>query len=245
MVQGSHIKQFLTSLSINSKAGVEFEIRKQERVHWLLGLRQAELFIQEKTEALATNYRLQREQARTCRGWRREFDDLQALPSPTPDQLDQIEKLEDDIAAVQRSSQTLEPLIRDCVMELAVAKAEKERILTAHPEAIALSYTELQERYGHVALMEKQAQFAAAEIWASQNNLPVSVGHLLFDLSPSEREYCLTREMELRNGLRVSEAIAHAAQVLASLPPEHQKQALLQAAQTVMHSSSLPVATHE
>lgn len=244
MVPDSPIKQPLplTNLSINSRAGVEFEIRRQERIHWFLGLRQAELFIQERTAALETNYRLQRDYARTCRGWQRELESLQALEFLTPDQEDQIEKLEDDIAAAQRSSETLQPLIRDCAMELATAEAEKERILAPHPEAIALSFFELQERYSHVALMEKQAQFTAAEIWASQNNLPVSVGHLLFGLSRTDREYCLAREMELRNDLRVTEAIAHAAQILAPLSLEQQQQVLLQAAQTVLNSATL---THE
>ncbi|MBD1864181.1 MULTISPECIES: hypothetical protein [Trichocoleus] len=238
----SPTKEPLTNLSINSKAGVEHEIQRQERVHWFLGLRQAELFIQEKRAALETNYHLQRKHSRQVKTWEKELQTLQELEQPSLEQLDQIEALQDDIAAAKSSQENLQPLIRDCGMELHSAEDQKQRILQAHPEAIDLSYIELQTRYSAVALLEKQAHVTAAEIWASHNALPVSVGHLLFDLSPADRDYVLAREMELRNGVKVGEAIAHAAQVLATLSPETQKQVLLQAAQTVMNSSAL---THE
>lgn len=242
MEQDSLIKEPLTNVSINSKAGVELEIQRQERIHWFLGLRQAELFIQEKRAALETNYHLQRKHVRQVKSWQRQLQALEELEQPNLEQVDQIEELKDDIAAAKSSQENLQPLIRDCVMELHSAEAQKQRILGDHPEAIDLSYIELQTRYSAVALLEKQAHAAAAEIWASQNALPVSIGHLLFSLAPAERDYVLAREMELRNNVKVSEAMAHAAQVLATLPPETQKQVLLQAAQTVMHS---PALTHE
>lgn len=217
----------LAHLSTNSKAAVEFEIRRQERIHWFLGMRQAELFIRDKLSALYTNREAERSYVRKIKAISREKDALGAKGvAASLDELARIEEIEDQIISAQRSWLDLQPLIRDADMELQVARDERDRIIYPHPEALGLSFDELQDRYAAPALLEKQAFYFAAEAWAAVNHLPASCGHMLMDLSPEQRQHLMTREAEIRTNLRIDEATIQAARRMMQLPPVQQQQFL-------------------
>jgi len=232
MEADSRIK-YLTNLSINSQGAVLYEIQKQERVHWFLGLRQAELIIQDKQAALEHNYYEQRKQEREIKRSRIKIESLS--PDNPLDQLE-IEELEDKIAIARSAIDNLSPLLRDAVMEHQTAVGERTRILRENSIAHSLTYEELQASITPECLNEKLSRYTASRIWASQNHLSEGVGELLFDLSPRDREIVMTREMEIRSGVTVSETIIHAAKILSHHPPEIQQQALLQAAHLLMES---------
>lgn len=233
MEADSRIK-YLANLSINSQGAILYEIQKQERVHWFLGLRQAELIIQDKQAALEHNYYEQKKQEREIKRSQLKIQFLSSSADPL-DQLE-IEELEDKLAIARSAIDNLSPLLRDAVMEHQTALQERSRILRENPIAQSLTYEELQANITPECLNQKLSHYTASRIWASQNHLPEGVGELLFDLSDRDRDFVMSREMEIRSGVIVSETIVHAAKILSHHPPEIQQQALLQAARSLMES---------
>jgi hypothetical protein len=218
----------LAHMTTNSWAATIHEIRKQERLHWFLGLRQAELCVRDKEQIIDANAHAERKYQRSMRRLQRELDALNRLPELTPDEEDRIEELEDEIGQGKRTWVASQPLIRDAQLEYEIAKAERDRILQEHPEAQSLSFEELQKRYTLPALVEVHARYVAARIWSAQNGVPESVGSMLFELAPQEQEVVMRREVELRSGVEIGQNIVEAARRIASLP-EAQRQLVVKA----------------
>ena len=204
---------FLTNLTMNSRAGVLREIQKQYSIHWFLGLRQAELFIFDRSQVLAQHYQKQKEFNRQVEAYKRQLNQLRQFQNHWMGQwiyallvghkswfgepelaLNQkIEHLEDLIEAAEQQQSFLEPLIRDAINELRAAEQMKEQIVSSHPEALSMSYDELQERFSSVALSELQVLHMAARVWAVRNYLPEGVGQTIFEHGIAERGLLLQR----------------------------------------------------
>ena len=219
--------QPITHLSMNSQAAVLFEIRKQESVHWLLGLRQAELTINDRESALRANQKLLRRQLRELGSKARRLASLEKINFPVNEQIDEMENLKDDLEeATIQIEQKLPPLVRDCQMELSVAISEKARILKSHPEAESLSFEELQQQFSGAALRSKQSRFIAAAAWASQNGLPEGAGQLLFDIPDQEREIVMAESVRLLSGVQATAISVNVAQYSSQLLISQQQQLL-------------------
>ena len=214
-------------LGANSLAAVRHEIRKQERIHWTAGLRQAELIVRDKLDALHQSEVQARKCSRNLRLLKHEYDELNARRDAlTFKEEIRIEEIEDEVVAAKRDWFNIQPLLRDANMEMEAAAQERDRIVKDHPECKDLSFQELQELYGQPALMNKLASFFAAEAWASMNHLPSSVGHLVLDTAPENREMLMRLEAEIRTHVCLDETTVQAARRIASLPPEEQEKVI-------------------
>lgn len=224
----------LTNLSTNSLAATIDTIRKAEWKHWYLGLRQSELTIRDREGALEHNALALRKHQRHIRKLQRELDKLPA-PSDlvlTPDEADRLEEIQDEIEAAKRAWINLQPLKRDAELELKAARSERQRLLVAHPEALALSFEEMQATYTDEALDAVEGFYIAARIWAAQNQLPAEVGVALFEAPPEKRERLMGLEMTIRTGVKFTEVQIHIAKAVAALP-EAQQTHILQQIQTL------------
>lgn len=206
----------LTNISYNTLAQVQDSIRQRERIHWFLGLREAEEVIRTSTDALEeTSYNLRKQD----RAMQRLELQLQGLEGET-DALTQIKKeeLADRLAQARRAKERLQPMFRDTQMALTAAQAEYDRLVAAHPEVTELSYEVLQERYTPVALAEKQAHFLASRVIAALRGLPESVGDLLVGLDPAQCDYVASRALEIKDGVSNQLVMQDLAQLLALMP---------------------------
>lgn len=229
--------------SINSRAAVLFEIRKSEVDHWFAGLKKAEGFILMKQDAIVHSGFKLREYSRELRAKQRSLDALLALTDATPEQADEIERLEDALLIAKYHHQSAAMQFRDAQMEQRAAQEEFDRIVSAHPEATALDYDHLQAFYTPIALAESQARWVAARIWATTAGLPGEVGAALFDLppgdEPGQREYALRREMEIRGDAERIGQVFRAVECLSQVPAEDVHAVLIQAAQAVLATKQL------
>jgi hypothetical protein len=219
--------------SINSRASVIHEIRRREMEHWFSGLRQAELFIDEKSSALENFIFECRKQEREIRRMERQVNDLAEAVHPSERQQDDLEACRDYIELTTRKLVRSRAEVRDALMERDAAIQERDRILAEHPEATALTYQELQEMFTAPMLLERQARFIAARVWAAQNGLPEGVGESVFSLPPEQREALLNREAELRTGNQLTAAKSQALTILAALSEEDREKVLILAAHHV------------
>lgn len=220
---------FLTNLG-NSQAGALWEIRIAKRQHWTLGLKAASLTIYSTQSALAAHQAGERAAARKMAIAQSDLNFLkksrifwQRIPLVAIRLENKIEELEDERLSQLKSLPKIQLLVRDCEMELQAAIAERDLILAEHPEALALTYLELQTKYSREALMGKLAYFMAARVWASANNLPESVGQLVFEGSESDRLELLIKELQIRHDALPTLQTAQIATKLAMLPQEDLK----------------------
>lgn len=223
----------LCNKSINSRAAVIHEIRRRELEHWYSGLRQAELFMDEKTAALEAFVFDCREYELGLQEAELKISELEKKQSLTPKQRIKLSRLQNSIDLSSRRLFRIRAEVRDAMMEFAAAKGERDRILQEHPEALHLSYDEMQERFTAPMLQERQARYIAARVWAAQNGLPDGVGESVFSVPLEQREALLIREAELRRGSSLTEAKVRALETLSHLPSEEQTQALLLTAQHI------------
>jgi hypothetical protein len=220
--------------SPNGLWGTRFIIGQMERIHWFLGLRQAEVEIQAKEADLLHNQRLQRgtqaklNSLRQHIKWLNHFLWLGGLIATRAQRVKQeIEDLELDL---KRS----EPLIRDALFELEICKKEHSRISAAHQDdLLGKGFEEIQAEFTPPAALEATAWMVAAEVWAAQNGLPVTVANAIAHLDTSERSLLLQREVELRHGITIDQAKVNMLQILSGLSPEQQNEVLLMAAQII------------
>lgn len=217
---------FVTNLG-NSQAGALWEIRIAKRQHWTLGLRAASLTIYSMQSALSTHQSGERAASRKAAIAQSDLDFLkksrklwQFIPLLAIRLESKIQELEDERLGQLKSLPKIQLLVRDCEMELAAAIAERDLILAEHPEALELSYLELQTKYSREALMGKLAYFMAARVWASANNLPESVGQLVFEGSESDRLELLVKELQIRHDAIPSLQAAQITSKLAILSQE-------------------------
>jgi len=218
----------------NSKGGVLEGIRSAERIHWTLGLKQAENILHEKRQVLNCNYLSIRKTAREIalksekKKWASRFLAIAKIIPILGLAIEHyVENITDEIEVWAKSQIQDEPLIRDCVFETEVAESERNRILEAHPEALAMSYSELQE-LSITALREKKLQYLIPRYWAARNNLPESVAATLFEADEEERDYLLSRIVKeisaqpipdevLEMSLRIASMSWHEKQIISGL----------------------------
>ena len=160
------VSRLIAHQSTNSKAVVQFEIRKMEQIHWLLGLRQAELTIESRDAALRYWASTQRAGDRSLRAKQRKLRRLKFFETIGLSLLfpieDWTEELEDAVAEIELGKDNAAPYVRDALMERKVAQAELERIKAEHPEALNKSFEELQDEFSLTALQQTHASFLAS-----------------------------------------------------------------------------------
>lgn len=229
----------IAHLSINSKYATRSEIVKQEEVHWFAGLRQAELTIRDKEMALAEQAFAKRKQERKLRKIERDLEQvrnklarLNAGSHKYLDTLDKIEDLEDQLKLAQFQSERMAPLERDAISELNVAKQERDRILTEHPEALTMPYDHLQDM-GRDVLNTVLAKYVASSVWAAKNGLPDAVGKALFDIPKDDLLDVMGRVAVMEGAIQDKNKIAQAIILLEQLPPAQLDQLLIDAAEIV------------
>lgn len=226
----------------NSSAGVFDSIRAEERIDWSRGIRQAELTCLDRQAALRANLLSARKKERDIQFKQEQIACLKRIltvvrfvPLLSTYLSNTLENLIDEIKIWDESKEHSEALWRDCVFELNAAQREKERILQQHPEALQMTYEQLQERAA-IALREKKLAYIKPRYWAARNNLPESVGAALFDASEDERDYLMTRLTQDLYGTPVPEEVLEIAQIVAKFPVEEQKRLLQGSWDTVQDS---------
>lgn len=217
----------------NSMAVVRHQIRIAERVHWLEGIKAAELCIDKQQGALRANYVKQREYARKIQAKEERLTLLRqdnsapgrfsrwvnlirmnAQPLLTAERERMIEKLQDEIDTFEYQNERLKPLIRDALMELEVAVVERQRIIQANPQATEMTYAELQEFATPEALKSLQAKYITARL----TGLPETAAAALLDVPEDQ----LSEMFELINQARSRIASAAAAKSKTQLEPPPQ-----------------------
>lgn len=185
-------QKFITNLG-NSQAAISEEILSEERLHWSLGLRKAELVIFERQKALFGAQISSRKQNRKVKWWRSLILLLERtqifwryIPILNLLLTDRHFDLLDAIEEYQFHQSAIAANIRDCMMELTTAIAAKQRILGSHPEVLEWSYLQLQEYTAKIALTQKKARYIASRIWATAHHLPIEVGSTFLESSPTE-----------------------------------------------------------
>jgi hypothetical protein len=226
------MNMFISNLG-NSKAGVIDTIKTAERIHWTLGLKQAENTVFAQSATLRSNIWNNRKLGRDVCLKREKVSWLKKIwyfcrfiPILGNSIRNNIETLLDEIAAWEEGDLVRESLFRDCAYELKIAQEELHRILQEHPEIESLSYEELQE-YSLVALKEKKLSYLSPRYWSAKNGLPETVGVTLFEVSDDERDYLITRIAQKMYNLPATEETIRLAGIFSQLPP-HEKEILLQ-----------------
>ena len=216
----------------NSKPGTVDAIKAAERIHWALGLKQAENTLFALRSTFQSNLYSQRKVARDIELKREKIRYLKIvsilsrfIPVLGLTIRNKVENLKDEIESWIDSKEDRESLVRDCAYEISIARTELNRILIEHPEAVTLNYEELQEEM-MTALKEKKLKYIIPRYWAAKNNLPESVGVTLFDCSEEERNYLITRVAQELYGSPVSEEVIRVAGVISRLP-SYEQQSLL------------------
>ena len=101
-------------------------------------------------------------------------------------------------------------LVCDAECQLAVALAERTRIIEQHPE-VTKGYEELQATVAEEARLAQSAHFITVQQLSVTLNLPPAATELLLNLEPGERERVMLRVRVLTQGVE---------RQLLSLPPE-------------------------
>lgn len=200
--------KFLTNLG-NSQAAIVDEIRSEEKVHWLLGLRKAELIILDKQRALQNAEKCAKKAQRQdnytrlqVEAYLRLLPFIRWIPLLAVSLSNKIEDLRDELVERELHAPAIEAQVRDAVMECWTASEEHSRIVAAHPDAMEMGYAELQEQLSAIALEQKKARFVASRIWAATNGLPESVGALLFDCEPDQRDRILAYSRRMQHEMQ-------------------------------------------
>lgn len=218
--------------SPNGLWGTRFIIGQMERIHWFLGLRQAEVEIQAKEADLLHNQRLQRVTRTKLNSLRQHIKFLNRFLWLGGLIATRVQQVAQEIEDLELDLKRSEPLIRDALFELEICKQEYSRISAAHQDDLAgKRFEEIQAEFTPAAALEATAWMVAAEVWAAQHGLPVTVANAIAHLDPSERPLLLQREAELRHGIAVEQANVNALQILSGLSPEQRNEVLLMATQ--------------
>ena len=114
-----------TSHSFNSPAVVKHQIRSAEKTHWLWGLRQAEIIVEERSEALQYN--------------REELQLLKAQEFAADCKI--------AAARINRTMIRIQKMAIDAIGELEAAQDEHDRICAANPIVLELTSSEIEELY--------------------------------------------------------------------------------------------------
>lgn len=204
-------RNFITHLSPNSSAAVAAEIEKQGVVHWLNGLRQAELFIFDRARALDEQYQAQHDFEREVAAYGRQkralieienhpikraialfLIQLNAPFRPVLTLRERIEATQDKLDAAQRNYQYMSPMIRDALSELRMAEQERSLIISAHPEVETMTFEQIQEHLTPICLLNSQAKYIASLMWARESGLPMEAAQSVFSMPPEKALATLT-----------------------------------------------------
>jgi hypothetical protein len=128
----------------------------------------------------------------------------------------------------------------ELLLQKKVLEEEKQRIIDEHPEVLELSYEELQNLYAKPCFRAVQAHYIAKLHVAAQYPVLGEGGaEMLLGLDSEERDEVLSLAMG-RVGQTCSDiALRDAANVLAELPEEQRKQALILAGQQVVNNQAI------
>lgn len=194
--------QYLTNHS-NSQAGTLDAIGIEQRKHWYRGLRQAELIIRDKSRALSSNYRARDRIIRELQFLEESLGYLKILSKclhfvPVLGRwlLNRVCDQQVQIEDYQESLEEQESLIRDCELEHKSAIQQREQILKAHPEVLALSYEQIEEFYGKIALLEQKVSYLAPREFARQQGISLELSIALFEADEVERRYLIDRVIQ-------------------------------------------------
>ena len=174
-----------TSQSFNSPAVVRHQIRSAELIHWFWGLRQAELCINDRAEAILFSkeeYALASERLNT----------LEAIAKPLLS--DQIEA-----ARIRRNIIKVRSQFTDAEQELFAAKAEYDRICVEHSDELESNSVELEELYSKEVWEARQTRVLAEKILAI--NYGPEAAAAIMDIAPERRAECLANAEKCFQGI--------------------------------------------
>ena len=184
----------ITSQSINSPAIVKHKIEEECRIHWFLGLRQAELFIQDRLGALEHTKSQLSLLALTRRRKEIEVEQLRLIAqrldrSPREKELTSISiaEIEIELTTHDRQFKTIEYQIRDAVAELDAATEMRSVTVKDHQSEIDnMTFDELQDAFGVECIEAKQVHLLATQM----NALTVgdSIANTLSSIAPDRAE---------------------------------------------------------
>lgn len=127
------------------------------------------------------------------------------------------------------------PQKRDIEYQLSVCLKEYHRILDAHPEAISMTYEELQERYSGDALNARKATAIATHIIMRQFGIGEAAAHLLVSSSPEDLPAIIAGSAEISHATSQTMAsvsgssdATYAAALLASMPADQRRQVIVE-----------------
>lgn len=138
----------LTSLSSNFGYATISAIRAEERLHWYLGLRKAELILESSLKPALQFSILDKNKL---------IRDRKSLISIEVKDDD----IDDKIIRITEEIRQIEMLIPDTVLEIQLAEAERDRIVSEHPESLELSKVELQRRYSRDCYLARATRVIA------------------------------------------------------------------------------------
>jgi hypothetical protein len=185
--------KFLTSHG-NSRCQVADVIQTQARIHWYWGLRQAELFIEQKCSDLVFAERQVKKMAAHSLFlkdklifYKNIHSILRIMPIIGTWLNKKIVEMDIELEALndQQMLDKLSSQIRDCQMEMAVAEKEYQKILADIPEISQLSYEQIQE-ISIEALVEKKAFLISASHIGSLHQLSENAATLLAEAQLSD-----------------------------------------------------------
>jgi hypothetical protein len=168
----------VTSQSINSPAIVKDKILQEYRIHWFLGLRQAELFVQDRLKAL--NYTKSQlalleltQERRDIQIQRIKLTDYSLRSGSLSCDLDRqfdeiaIKEIQIEVAKANTEIEDIKYQVRDAVAELKAALKIRETISSEHAEELeSMNFDELQEAFGDACIDAKQAHCLSSQIGA-------------------------------------------------------------------------------
>ena len=197
----------VTSQSINSPAIVRHKISEEARIHWFLGLRQAELFVQDRLDALRHAHSELKLSDIKKRRLEIQIEDLKSeildqrntAKKKTCLGLDIEEKqIELDRLILQLSK--VEYQVRDAVAELEAANEMLETISLQHREEIEnMNFEELQAAFGVACIEAKQAHALSVKLNALL--FGDSIADILSSIDPSRLEAVFANLTQLQLNL--------------------------------------------
>jgi hypothetical protein len=191
----------ITSQSINSPAIVRWQIQQQYRIHWFLGLRQAELSVLDRTGALEYTRSTLRLSEIKKKRLQIQIESLEKIASNPLDKAREIasldiEEKQIEIKQIDREIEKTQYQIRDAIEELTAAQNARALIVFDHQaELDNLTYSELQEVFGPQCIEAKQADSLCTEVMALSVGQPIA--QLISTLEPGRSDAVLSRAIAL------------------------------------------------
>lgn len=173
------------SQSFNSPAVIRHQIRSAELVHWFWGLRQAELCINDRSEAIIYSkeeFALASER----------LNNLEAIVKPTL--TEQIEA-----TRIRRNTVKVRSQFTDAEEELFAAKEEYDRICVEHSNELQANSAELEELYSKEVWEARQTRVLAEKILAISYGPEAAAA--IMDIAPDRRSICVSNAEKCFQGI--------------------------------------------